>query len=307
VAKEKEKVGTALPPATKLANYTIVRRLRRSATAITYEAREAVTGRTVAVKECFPAQAVQRRADNSIEAPGKSDRERLERDLKRFRREAKLLMEVRHANVAVALNYIEANGTAYLVTLFEEGRTLTRILRGSRVLPELEVRRLLDGLLAGLEKVHAVGLLHRGIKPDNIILRDDGTPVLVDFGAARPMPRAEESITAIVTDGYSPLEQYSRSGDQGPWTDLYALASVAFEALTGRAPADAPSRAAALVKGKPDPMARDFARLTERGPAGMVRAIIEALAVDETARPQSAADFRAKLGGAGGVVYAIKR
>ena len=110
-------------------------------------------------------------------------------------------------------------------------------------LPEARVREILLTLTEGLPAVHAAGLLHRDIKPDNVMLRPDGMPVLVDFGAARQaIGRHSRSVTAVPTPGYAPIEQYSARGDQGPWTDIYALGAVAFWALSGETPVEATER-----------------------------------------------------------------
>lgn len=102
---------------------------------------------------------------------------------------------------------------------------------------------ILNPLMDGLQLVHAADFLHRDIKPGNIMIRDDGSPVLIDFGAARQaLGSKSRSITAIVTPGYAPFEQYYSRGNQGPWTDIYALAAVVCEAVTGRPPVEAPER-----------------------------------------------------------------
>ena len=137
----------------------------------------------------------------------------------------------------------EAAGTAYMVTEYVEGETLAAGLKESGPWPEPQVRELLDALTEGLSAVHGEGLLHRDIKPGNVMVRPDGTPVLIDFGAARQaMGRQSRSVTAVLTPGYAPIEQYSPRGNQGPWTDIYALGALAYEALSGQVPEDATER-----------------------------------------------------------------
>ena len=102
------------------------------------------------------------------------------------------------------------------------------------------LKQLLSPLLDGLEKVHAAGFLHRDIKPDNIFVRKDGGPVLIDFGSARQaVGGATQGLTTIVSPGYAPFEQYTTTAEQGPWSDIYSLSGVLYFAVTGQPPPDA--------------------------------------------------------------------
>jgi len=157
-------------------------------------------------------------------------------------------------------------------------------------LPEAELRRLLAPLLDGLRVVHAAGFLHRDIKPDNIFVRTDGTPVLIDFGSARNALGGEtRSLTAILTPGYAPPEQYSSDSRQGPWTDLYALGGVLYRAVTGVHPPDAVTR----MRG--DSLGDGLAKAAGAYSAPFLRAIRWALELDEKKRPQSVDAWRAAL------------
>ena len=121
------------------------------------------------------------------------------------------------------------------------GRSLKAKIQADGLLGDNVVRILLLGITEGLAAVHGQGLLHRDIKPENVMLRPDGTPVLIDFGAARQVKRSR--LTAIVSPGYSPIEQYSDKRErQGPWTDIYALGAVAYMALSGMVPDEARAR-----------------------------------------------------------------
>ena len=127
---------------------------------------------------------------------------------------------------------------------YVEGETLASYLSRKGTLDEAELKRVLMPILDGLETIHGADFLHRDIKPGNIVLRDEDTsPVLVDFGAARHAVSARShSVTTIVTPGYAPIEQYSSRGNQGPWTDIYALGAVFYKALTGETPVDSIDR-----------------------------------------------------------------
>jgi serine/threonine protein kinase len=140
--------------------------------------------------------------------------------------------------------FFEANKTAYMVLEYERGQSLKawRKKRGDNI-PEQMLVTLLAPLLDGLAVVHKSGYLHRDIKPDNIYVRDeDGSLVLLDFGAARQTASEKAEIGTVVTPGYGPIEQYAGGGRQGPWTDIYALGATLFWLVSGRKPIDAPAR-----------------------------------------------------------------
>jgi flagellar biosynthesis GTPase FlhF len=292
---------SALPEGTRLHNYTLEQVLGAGGFGITYRAREEITERAVAIKEYLPSSlAVRERDGMTVQPVSESSRQDYDWGLTRFRQEAKLLLSMRHPNIVPSLNYFEANGTAYLVMEYQDGQTLAQITAGATTLEESEVREFLDALLDGVEYVHKAGLLHRDIKPDNIFIRKDGTPVLIDFGSARQaLGHHSQSLTAVVTDGYAPFEQYERGGDQGPWTDIYAIGAVMFRALVGHRPPTATKRLSAQYKGAPDPAAQGFATLRARASKQLARAIEGALMVNAEDRPQSIADFRALLADTG--------
>jgi serine/threonine protein kinase len=153
---------------------------------------------------------------------------------------------------------------------------------------EEDVRTLMTPLMNGLQLVHDDEVYHRDIKPDNIMFRANGTPVLIDFGAARQIVGMKSrSITTIVTPGYAPIEQYSKKGKIGPWTDIYSLAAVAYACLTGEAPEDATDR-----------VVDDEMKLLANSPSAsaLLQAIDKALAVKSSNRPQDLSDWYAMWG-----------
>src|SRR5690606_683236 len=182
--------------------------------------------------------------------------------------------------------------TAYMVLHFEEGQSLKSWLKGLKRAPrQKELDAIVGPLLDALEMIHAGDFLHRDIAPDTIITRKDGTPVLIDFGSARGEIAAHsKAISALVKPGYSPYEQYAEtSRQQGPWTDIYALAATLYHAVTGRRPPDAPSR---MINDDYIPAA-EAARGSYR--ARFLRAIDSALALNIEARPRSVAAWRREL------------
>ena len=160
-----------------------------------------------------------------------------------------------------------------------------------RRLPTDDVRRLAEGLLLGLGEVHAQGFLHRDIKPSNIIIRRDGVPILIDFGAARQaMGHRTRTLTSVLTPQYAPIEQYAADGKQGPWSDIYSAGAVLHHAITGSAPPEAVSR-----------VGKDSYRpLAESRPGGFdktfLAAVDGALAFASEQRPQSVADWSRLFG-----------
>jgi hypothetical protein len=299
------------PPATTVADhslaggveingYRIVRVLGAGGFGITYLAEHVVMQDQVAIKEFLPVTVARRAADGvSVRPVTAGDNETFAWGLDRFAQEAKTLARLRgHPNIVPVLTYFPAHGTGYLVMEFVRGRSLRQILREEAPLPEPRVRAVVDGVLAALETIHAAEFLHRDIKPDNVIVRPDGTPVLIDFGSARQvLGQRTKAATEIVSPGYSPYEQYDSDGDHGAWTDLYALGATLYECVSGRRPAESPGRIGARYRQKPDPVAPAAAVGAGRYAPGLLAAIDAALGVIESERPRSVADFRAVLAG----------
>ncbi len=212
--------------------------------------------------------------------------------LDRFIEEAQTLARFDHRNIVRVYRYFRANNTGYMVLHFEEGQSLKSWLKGlGRAPRQKEIDQLVTPLLDALEFIHKTEFLHRDIAPDNIIMRRDGSPVLIDFGSARgDIAQASRTVSALVKPGYSPYEQYAENGkQQGPWTDIYALGATLYHAITGKRPPDAPSR---IVKDEIVP-AREAAISSYR--SGFLAAIDRALMLDIEKRPQSVAEWRGAL------------
>ena len=249
-----------------------------------------------AVKEYLPRDWGTRQRDGTIGPRTGTDAEDYQWGLTCFLDEARILAQFDHPNLVRVYRVFEAQGTAYMVTEYVEGQTLSAALRASGPWSERQVRELLDALTDGLAAVHEAGLLHRDIKPGNVMVLRDGTPVLIDFGSARQaMGRHSRSLTSVVTPGYAPIEQYSPRGNQGPWTDIYALGALAYEALSGQVPEDATER---VLEDRLRPMGEVA---PQRVNAGLAAAIDAALAVDGRDRPQSLGAWRALLDAPAGV------
>jgi len=152
-------------------------------------------------------------------------------------------------------------------------------------------------ILDGLELVHNAGFIHRDIKPDNILIRSDGTPVLLDFGSARYAVGQSRTVTILVAPGYAPFEQYYSSGEnQGPWTDLYGLGATCYRAIAGRAPLDAIARSKGILGSTQELLVPATAVGSGRYSERLLKAIDHALAFGEKERPQTIAEWRRELG-----------
>ena len=216
---------------------------------VTYLAEDLRLDRRVAIKEYLPNEFAMRSGE-TVHPKSRSDREVFEWGLERFLGEARTLALFRHPNLVRVMEYFEANATAYIVMEYEEGEPLDRVLDRRGTLSERQLRGLLGPIVGGLREVHGSDYLHRDIKPSNVFVRrSDESPVLLDFGAARQsLGRKSKSLTAVASAGYSPPEQYESGGEQGPWTDIYALSALCYRAVTGAAPAEAPRRMNCLLK-----------------------------------------------------------
>ena len=283
--------GDVLPAGTRLEEFEIERELGAGGFGVTYLAHDTSLDRQVAIKEYLPQACGTRRPDGGVGPRSASQEKNYSWGFDRFLKEARILARLRHPNVVQVHQVIEARGTAYMVTEYVEGRSLAEALQADGPWPAPRVLALLDALTSGLGPVHAAGLVHRDIKPANVMLRGDGSPVLIDFGAARQaMGRQSRSVTAVLTPGYAPFEQYNTKGRQGPWTDVYALGAVAYEALSGRVPEEAPAR-------MEDDTLRPVAEVAAHGVSpGCAAAIGAALALRGPDRPQSLAEWRSRLG-----------
>ena len=283
----------ALPSGTELVgDYRIERVLGAGGFGVTYLADEIALARMVTIKEYFPSDIAAR--DGGIDAAPRSQdcAGDYRWGLDRFIEEAQTLAKFDHRNIVRVYRYFRANNTGYMVLHFEEGQSLKGWLKGlGRAPRQKELDAIIGPLLDALELIHKADFLHRDIAPDNIIIRKSGDPVLIDFGSARgEIASHTKTVSALVKPGYSPYEQYAEtSRQQGPWSDIYALAGTLYHAITGKRPPDAPSR---MVK---DELvsAREAALSSYR--AGFLKAIDRALALNVEARPQSIAAWRGDL------------
>lgn len=263
---------------------------------ITYLARDTNLDQLVAIKEFLPSDLAVRTQDSAVHPLSGGHTDTYGWGLNRFLTEARTLAKFRHPNIVRVTSVFEANNTAYMVMEYERGESFENLLKFKQISGEAALKKILLELLEGLELVHDAGFIHRDIKPSNVYLREDGVPVLLDFGSARLALGVEtRTLTSLVSPGYAPFEQYNatrESDKQGPWTDIYALGATMYRAVTGHGPTEAAARANMLLDEQRDP----FEPCSQMELAGYSReflhAIDRALAFSPGERPQSVASWR---------------
>jgi serine/threonine protein kinase len=233
----------ALPPGFQLDQYRIERQLSLGGFSIVYLAVDA-TGLPVAIKEYLPNSLALRKDGETAPQVADENQPAFRYGMKCFFEEGRALARLMHPNVVRVLNFFRANGTVYMVMQFERGRTLHDYIHRHRgELREPFIRAVFARMLNGLREVHAHKLLHLDIKPSNVYLRTDGTPVLLDFGAARQTLMTEQPVLKpMYTPGYASPEQYDRRELLGPWSDIYGVGASLYACITGSAPPPADER-----------------------------------------------------------------
>ena len=304
-----KKTGDALAPGTRLEQFVIERFLGLGGLGVTYLARDESLGVWRALKEYLPDVWGVRRADGTVGPRVEAYAEDYSWGLDQFLREARILaqLESRHIRHVVRVYQVfPALGTAYMAMEYVEGRTLEAEVESEGPLSEGRVRGLLGALTEGLSAVHAEGILHRDITPRNVMIRDDGTPVLIDFGSARQATGDRTGdVHQFLTPGFAALEQYvtrPRRGSsaalklrQGPWTDIYALGAVTYWAMSRR------EHRKKLDEALARQVADELPRLAEAAGRGVSEslsvAVSSALAVHAADRPRSLEEWRELLEG----------
>ncbi len=288
-----------LQPGDMLNWYRIERILGRGGFGVIYLATDTNLDHLVAIKEYIPSDVATRSEDSQVH-PITEDHSKMFRwGMDRFIKEARNLVKFKHPNIVRVMSVFQQNNTAYMVMEFEEGEELRSYLKRSDANTEHNLKALILPISQGLAEVHRHGFVHRDIKPANILVRKNGSPVLLDFGSARNAGRftQQQNMTALVSAGYAPLEQYNGDGDeqQGPWTDIYALGGVLYYAITGNDPADSTRRGAAMLNDAKDPLVPVIKLGKGRYSDAFLSAIDWALRFKIADRPQTLADWMPAL------------
>ncbi|QYF95721.1 protein kinase [Massilia sp. PAMC28688] len=284
---------SVLPNGTRVGEFEITGVLGIGGFGIVYLAYDSSLERQVALKEYMPSFA-RRGIGAHVSVLSSQHADSLEAGRRSFINEAKLLAQFDHPSLVKVYRFWEDNGTAYMVMPYYRGPTLKQALLARAAPPdEAWLKALLAPLLDALEQLHASRCYHRDIAPDNILMLEEGRPLLLDFGAARrAVGDSNNAFTVILKQNYAPIEQYAEMPGmgQGPWTDLYALASVVHFVIDGNPPPPAMSRMMT------DPYVPLASRHADRFSSGFLEAIDGALAFKPADRPQSVAAFRSLLG-----------
>ncbi|HET7671128.1 MAG TPA: serine/threonine-protein kinase [Burkholderiales bacterium] len=233
----------ALPEGSRVGNYRIVRTLASGGFSIVYLAHDE-NDAPVVIKEYLPSTLAVRTDAAASPKVVPDDLARFRYGLKCFFEEGRALAHLQHPNVVRVLNFFRANDTVYLVMRYERGRSLQDHIRSRKGMPdEVWVRSTFAQLLNGLREVHTSKILHLDIKPANVFLRNDGSPLLIDFGAARQtLSREGVKLPPTYTPGFAAPEQYARAGELGPWTDIYSVGATVYACLASSAPQPAHER-----------------------------------------------------------------
>ncbi|WP_210092910.1 serine/threonine-protein kinase [Ruegeria sp. HKCCSP346] len=291
-----------LQPGAKLlrGQYEILRYLSNGGFGITYLARDSLE-RDVVIKECFPG-ALCRRNGDLVEPNDPSFKDDLRSIIDLFIQEARNHARLVHPNIVDVHQVFEDNDTAYIAMDLIRGCDLLDYVEN----PENDggpdfIVQVTEKMLSAVSFIHQSGMLHRDISPDNILIDENGDPVLIDFGAAREQAANKSAALLtlrVIKDGYSPHEFYVRGADQGPSSDLYVLAATLYHAISGERPIDGQSRLNAFNNGQDDPYTPLTGRF-EGYPDGFLEAIDKAMEVHATDRLQSALDWLRMFRGPG--------
>jgi serine/threonine protein kinase len=295
-SREEHPAASFLAPGTIIDQYIVERPLAGGGFSSVYLARQLADQMQVAIKEYLPRRLAHRNEQNEVVPKDEESRRHFLRGRKLFLEEAKVLTRLKHRNIVEVLNFFRANATVYLVMAFEYGKVLGEYLLKERKggVSEQFFHQVFPTLLDGVRMVHANGLLHLDIKPHNILIRSGGDPLLLDFGASQPYPYLERArIGKVLSNGFSPPEQYETDGVLGPWSDLYAIGATMRMCLDGTFPPSAPDRA------ERDPLIPAVKAFRRRYSPALLEAIDWAMAMVPEQRPQSVDEFLSVLSAAG--------
>lgn len=260
---------------------------------ITYLAHDLNLDRAVAIKEYLPTDFAAREGDHSIHPISVQTQPQFEWGLDRFISGARTLSKFDHPNIVKIFTVLEENNTGYLIMPYEEGQSLQSLLKGKNTLDESTLLKIVEPVLDGLELVHKHEFIHRGIKPDNIFIRENGSPVLHDFGSARQAIAGQvKTLTTLVSPGYAPFEHYySKSDEQEPWTDIYGVGATVYRAITGIAPLDAIDRSKSLLDGSQDTFISAMETGARRYSDQFLKAIDHSISFKSIDRPQTISEW----------------
>lgn len=250
-----------LTPGTVLhRRYTVGKALGYGSFGVTYIGWDKLMKRKVAIKEYLPSEYATRmmKMTQIVVPSAESSKNKYDKGMEKFRQEAEKLAKVGNMDGVVYIyDTFEENNTAYIIMEYLHGQTLAAYMQEKGIFSEEETLDLMLPVLQALEAVHEKQIIHRDISPDNIFISTDSggnrKVKLIDFGAAKFSSSSHsKSLTVLLRPGYSPEEQYRSGGEQGPHTDVYAVAAVMYQMVTGVCPPDALERRTSIERKKKD-------------------------------------------------------
>ncbi|NTV94833.1 MAG: serine/threonine protein kinase [Thiobacillus sp.] len=279
-----------LPTGFQLGEYAIDRKIGGGGFSMVYLAFDP-GGLPVAIKEYMPDGMVMRDPDGTVRPISEEKDKSFRQGMKYFFDEGRTLANIRHPNVVEVTNFFRANETVYMVMRYERGKTLQRHIHDLREEPMREgfIRAVFIQLLNGLREIHAQRLLHLDIKPSNIYIRQDASPLLIDFGAARQALLTDQKYVPMYTPGFAAPEQYTQRDRLGPWTDIYGIGASMYTCIAKKPPPPASER---LEEDKMAEVQKEFAA----GYSADFLALIDGLLrLSYTERPQSVFSVQKRL------------
>lgn len=283
-----------LQSGTIIDQYMIERELAHGGFSSVYLARQVEDQIQVAIKEYLPRRLAHRTWNNVVVPNSEETKTLFLRGRALFFEEAKVLANLKHANIVNVTNFFQANDTVYMVMDYDYGITLDKIVKHKDLqITEQFIVTVFDKLLTGISVIHEQKMVHLDIKPGNILIRPDNDPLLLDFGAIQKFPVSAKSHRAkVLTKGFSPVEQYSATGELGPWTDIYAVGASMRACLEAKTPIPAPDR---ITEDSQDIMVPAVKAFKRKLPEFLLKAIDWAMEIDIQNRPQSTQELQQAL------------
>lgn len=244
--------------------------------------------RIVCIKEYFPSGKCARDTVSYNIYPQTISNEYYYKYRESFEKEARILAELSHPNIVEVIDVFAENNTSYMVMEYIKGESLQKAVENRGRLPYTEAVNYIAQIADAVDYIHKRHILHRDIKPDNIMLTANYKAILIDFGSAREFEEDKTQIhTSMFTNGYAPPEQYASKSRKGSYTDIYALGATFYFTLTGQAPLEATAR---LIDKMPEPK-----KLVKDIPEEANRTILKAMQLKSENRHQTIDDFMADL------------
>lgn len=258
---------------------------------VTYAAMNCASGERVAIKEYFPTFWSERSENGRDVIPKSTSVSVYEHGRRKFLEEAETIEKLKYLKSIVNVrDFFRANNTAYIVMEYLEGETLAQMVKRRGKLTWEELQPVLRPLMEDIDSMHVMDVLHRDIAPDNIMVMQNGSLKLMDFGSARSFQKTPTGKTQFIKPGFSPAEQYQREGSQGPFTDVYSMAASIYCCLCGKTPAQAPDRLSEIANGHADPL-KSLQDMGVAIPHSAEAAIRRAMAVYIQTRTKSMREF----------------